>query len=257
MVGTAAERVNNPADPTMDFRLSGAIGTITIDRPRQRNALTRDMWETLGKWAQSMPQQTRVLIIGGRGGNFSAGSDIKEMSQLSTDEANQAFRVIEWAISQIDRLPIPTIASINGPAFGGGFILALACDVHIGSDSSKFGMPVGKLGITLQPSFLRRLVRTIGPSRTKDMVYTAKTLEAQDALQWGVLNYLVNTGDLEQETGRLARTILGQSKASLRAVKHNVDGIVSGTSVDSDDWVDALDFPEGIRAFIEKRAAHF
>jgi enoyl-CoA hydratase len=249
------ERFNDQG--TLRFQLAGPIGVITIDRPRHRNALTQQMWRTMGSWVRNLPPKTRLLLLRGAGGDFTAGSDIKEFSTLTVDQANSAFETMEDTIRAFENLSIPTIASINGPAFGAGFILALACDVRIGTENAKFGMPVGKLGITLQPPFLRRMIQTLGPSRTKDLVYTARTYEATQALELGVLNYLVSSTKLDSETISLARRMLLQSRASLLAVKKNVQTVLSGTSADIQDWVDSNDFTEGVRAFTEKRPAHF
>lgn len=249
------ERFNEQS--TLRFQLAGPIGVITIDRQRQRNALTQAMWHTIGQWAGNLPDKTRLLVIRGAGDDFTAGSDIVEFSTLSVEQANVAFETMEHTIQTIEGLPIPTIASINGPAFGAGFILALACDVRIGTEKAKFGMPVGKLGITLQPPFIRRMIQTLGPSRTKDLVYTARSYNANQAFDLGVLNYLVPDGKLDSETISLARRMLLQSRASLLAVKKNVQTVLSNSSVDLQDWVDGTDFPEGVKAFTEKRQAQF
>jgi len=249
------ERFNGQA--TMRFQLTGAIGIITIDRPGQRNALSQEMWQTMREWVENLPPKTKLLVLRGTGNDFTAGSDIREFANLDVDAANQSFATMESAIQAIECLPIPTIASINGPAFGAGFILALACDVRIGSAAAKFGMPVGKLGITLQPPFLRRMIQTLGPSRTKDLVYTARSYTAEEAHAFGVLNYLVAHEKLDAETIALARKMRQQSNASLRAVKQNVQYVLAGTLPQANDWIDQSDFREGVRAFNEKRPAKF
>lgn len=232
----AIERFNEQA--TMRYQLSGPIGIITIDRPQQRNALSRQMWQTLYDWANHLPEKTKVLIIRGAGRNFTAGSDIKEFSTLGVNDANQAFITMEKAIRAVENLPIPTIASVNGPAFGAGFILTLACDIRIGTENACFGMPVGKLGITLQPEFIRRMVYLLGPSRTKDMVYTARSYGTEEALELGLLNYAVSASELDERTFELARKILEQSQASMAAVKSSVLQVLNGFGTGTDNWVD-------------------
>lgn len=254
-VRVVVQRFND--EGTMRFQLTGPVGIITIDRPKQRNALSQQMWVTLRTWAKDLPAKTKLLVIRGSGKDFTAGSDIKEFADLDVPGANRAFEAMEDAMQAIESLTIPTIASINGPAYGAGFVLGLACDVRIGSEIAKFGMPVGKLGITLQPPFLRRMIQTLGPSRTKDLVYTARTYSAQEAEALGVLNYLVPSVDLDMQTMLLARKMLQQSRASLRAVKQNVQRVLLGGLLPSQDWVDGEDFSEGVRAFNEKRLAHF
>ncbi|QRF23861.1 enoyl-CoA hydratase/isomerase family protein [Alicyclobacillus sp. TC] len=254
-VKVVVERFNEQG--TLRFQLAGPIGVITIDRSSQRNALTQDMWKTMKNWVVSLPSKTRLLVIRGAGSDFTAGSDIKEFSVLTVDQANIAFETMEETISAIENVSIPTIASINGPAFGAGFILALACDVRIGTENAMFGMPVGKLGVTLQPPFLRRMIQTLGPSRTKDLIYTARSYKANQAMELGILNYLVPSVKLDSETISLARRMLLQSRASLLAVKKNVNLVLSGMQMETGYWVDNNDFKEGVRAFTEKRPAHF
>lgn len=249
------ERFNEQG--TLRLQLAGPMCVITIDRPHRRNALTQNMWQTIGDWVQNLPVKTRFLVLRGAGAEFTAGSDIIEFSTLSAEGANAAFETMESTIRRIEDLSLPTIASINGPAYGAGFVLALACDIRIGTERAKFGMPVGKLGITLQEPFLRRLVGTIGPSRTKDLVYTARSFDAEQALQSGLLNYLCPVESLSSETIAICRKMTLQSRASLLAVKHNVKALTSGNASESGSWVDSTDFREGVQAFREKRRARF
>lgn len=241
----------------MRFQVSGPIGIVTISRPRHRNALTREMWQTIERWSGTIGSKTKLLILRGSGKDFTAGSDIKEFARLTADDANEAFETMERAIAAIENLPIPTIAGINGPAFGAGFILSLACDLRIGSNYARFGMPVGRLGITLQTPFIRRMVQTLGPSRTKQLVYTAQSLSAEEAYRIGILNELVPAQDLDEHTFKLAKSILEQSQASLLAVKKSVNLFLANQVENHRQWVDKNDFVEGVQAFAEKRPTRF
>ncbi|UOF88644.1 enoyl-CoA hydratase/isomerase family protein [Fodinisporobacter ferrooxydans] len=242
---------------SLRFQTSGPVGIVTINRPYHKNALSREMWKTLGDWCNTVPLKTKLLILRGSGSSFTAGSDIKEFSRLTTDEANEAFETMERAIHAVEFLTIPTIAAINGPAYGAGFILSLACDLRIGTNQAKFGMPVGKLGITLQAPFVRRMVQTIGPSRTKELVFTARSYSAEEALQTGILNEIVSQSNLDNRVFQLSKTILQQSQASIASVKEGVKNVVNGCTESSREWVDKRDFLEGVQAFTQKRAAHF
>jgi enoyl-CoA hydratase len=242
---------------SMRLQTAGGVGVITIDRPKFRNALTQRMWRTLEEWCEQLPQRVRVLIVRGRPGEFSAGSDIQEFATLTPEQADSAFEQMERAIAAVERLEIPTIASVDGPAYGAAFVLTLACDLRIASDRARFGMPVGKLGITLQPPFLRRLVQHLGPSRTKALVYTASSYDAYEAQALGLLHAVTAPEQLDAEVMRIARAILQQSPASLRAVKEGVNAVLQGRVEAAGSWVDAADFVEGVRAFREKRAAKF
>lgn len=249
------ERFNEQG--TLRLQLAGSICVITIDRPQRRNALTQEMWRTMDEWVHSLPAKTRFLVIRGAGEEFTAGSDIHEFGQLDVRGANAAFETMEQTIRSVENLRLPTIASVSGPAFGAGFMLALACDLRIGTDQAKFGMPVGKLGITLQSPFVRRLVEAIGPSRTKDLVYTARTLDADEAVRAGILNYLSAPDKMDSDTIGICRKLSRQSKASLLAVKAGVQAVLAERDGDGGDWVDPDDFREGVGAFTEKRPARF
>jgi len=242
---------------------SAGLAIVTLHRPYARNALTVEMWDELAQVVDRLAEnpKNRVLLLRGAGKQFTAGSDLKEFHRMQLDEAEAAFRVMDKAISAVERLPFPTVAVVNGPAMGAGLQLALACDLRIGSPLTKMGMPVSRLGITLDASFTKRLVDLIGPSRTKDMVYTNRIFDADECLQIGLLNYLVDEKRLDRfavETGYL---IARQSAASLRAVKRNVALLSPRTDVAWEDsryrFVDPVDFPIGVASFVSKQPPRF
>lgn len=249
-------------DAKIVYQETAGLAIITIHRPQAKNALTANMWNELRLIALQVLKnpKNKVLLIRGSGNQFTAGSDIKEFNSISLEEAEQAFVHMEKTISTIERLAIPTIAVINGPAMGAGLELALACDLRIGSDQAKLGIPVGKLGITLNNQFAQRLVQLIGPSMTKDLVYTGRMLKAEEADRLGLLNYLVAEKDLDRYAIRIGKLVASMSPASLLAVKQSVQECVdSAPSLwkGSTPFVDSHDFPEGVRAFVEKRPASF
>lgn len=250
--------VKRVPDGKITLQETAKIAVVTIKRPAARNALTSNMWKELtriGKEAGAS-KKTKVLILRGTIGQFTAGADIKEFCEMSVDEANEAFKNMEEAISTFESLPFPVIAAIDGPAMGAGFILSLACDLRIGTFNTRMGIPVGRLGITVGPSFMRRIVRLIGPSRAKELVYTGKVYNAQEAYQLGLLNRLVENHELKQSFLEMAQTILSQSRASLKAVKKAVEWCEWKQDIPWD-FVDPADFPEGCQAFLEKRKPHF
>lgn len=244
------------------YQETAGLAIITINRPQLKNALTANMWEQLAKIAlQTLEnKKNKVLLIRGAGENFTAGSDIKEFNRISLEEAEQAFVQMEKTISTIENLPLPVIGIINGPAMGAGLELALACDIRVGSEKAKMGIPVGKLGITLNNKFAKRLVDLVGPSATKDFVFTGRMYKAEEAYKAGMLNYLVPEKDLTRFSIRLGKLVAGMSPASLLAVKHSVKECVDSAPVlweGSTKFVDPNDFPEGVRAFVEKRQPNF
>ncbi len=245
-------------DGKITLQETAKIAIVTINRPAARNALTVNMWKELARIGEEIKASTKVKVVILRGtvGQFTAGADIKEFCELTVAEANQAFVQMEETISIFEHLPIPVIAAIDGPAMGAGFVLALACDLRIDTNQTRMGIPVGRLGITVGPSFVRRIVRLIGPSRTKELVYTGKIYNAEEAWQLGLLNQRIENGPLDQAVLELAQTIAGQSKASMKAVKAAA-ALCEWKQDVPWDFVDPVDFPEGCLAFAEKREPHF
>ncbi len=249
-------------DAKIVYQETAGLAIITIRRPQAKNALTANMWQQLKVIALQTLQnpKNKVLMIRGYGENFTAGSDIKEFHSISLDEAEAAFVAMEDTIATIERLPLPTIAIINGPAMGAGLELALACDLRIGSEQAKLGIPVGKLGITLNNKFAQRLVQLVGPSLTKDLVFTGRTLKMEEAYRVGMLNYTSSVDQLDRYAFRLGKLVASMSPASLLAVKQSVQQCNDSAPdlwTSSTPFVDHLDFPEGVRAFVEKRPAQF
>ena len=253
----AGESWKSP-EGSLTFEAQGPVAFITINRPRQRNAMNQAMWQTLGEWVEQLPDEIRVLVLRGHNRIFTAGSDIHELAGVSADRINRAFRVMDTSIQAIERSKVVTIASIDGTALGAGFILALACDLRVGTPAVQFGMPVGRLGIMLQSPFLERMIQVVGLSRVKDLVFTARTYDAHEAKVAGILHYLVPAEALEDETFSLAQRVLEQSAPSLTAVKENGKHVLTDSTAGSSsaDWV-GPHFAEGVRAFVEKREPSF
>lgn len=249
-------------DAKIIYQETAGLAIITIHRPQLKNALTANMWTQLSKIAlQALENpKNKVLLLRGSGENFTAGSDIKEFNSISLEKAEEAFIHMEKTISTIENLPIPVIGIINGPAMGAGLELALACDIRIGSDKARMGIPVGKLGITINNKFAKRLVDLVGPSATKDLVFTGRIYKAEEAYKAGMLNYLVAEKDLNKFSIRMGKLVAGMSPASLLAIKRSVKECVDSVPVlweGSTPFVDPNDFPEGVRAFVEKRKPQF
>ena len=248
-------------DAKIIYQETAGLAIITIHRPQAKNALTANMWDQLAKIALQVlgNPKNKVLILRGSGENFTAGSDIKEFNSISLEKAEEAFVHMEKTISTIEHLPIPTIGVINGPAMGAGLELALACDIRIGSEKAKLGIPVGKLGITLNNKFAQRLVQLLGPSTTKDLVFTGRMFKAEEAFKIGLLNYLVAEKDLNKFMIRMGKLVAGMSPDSLIAVKQSVQECVDSVPKlweGSSPFV-GRDFTEGCQAFVEKRQPVF
>jgi len=244
------------------YQEAAGIVIITIHRPQLRNALSQDMWNELYNAARKAlkNKKNKVLMLRGSGQQFTSGSDIKEFHEMSLDEAEKSFVTMEKTIAYIEKLPLPTLGVINGPAMGAGLELALACDLRIGSENAKMGIPVGNLGITLNNKFAHRLVNLLGPSITKELVYTGKVFGASEAFEKGLLNRLVSKGELDRVAIEMAKLISSQSPASLKAIKKSVAECTNSVPElweGSTPFVDPIDFPEGVAAFVEKRKPNF
>lgn len=250
--------ISRVPDGKITLQQTSKVAIVTINRPAARNALTTNMWREMARMAAEirLNPKMKVVILRGVPENFSAGSDIKEFCEMSVDEANEAFRQMEKAICAFEELAIPVIGAIDGPAAGAGFILALACDLRIGTKHAKMGIPVGRLGITVGPSFMRRIIRLTGPSKAKSLVYLGEMLSADDAYRSGLLNRLVEPEELHQHVLDLAETIMQQSKASLLSVK-KAAALCEWREERDWNYVDPNDFPEGCLAFVEKRKPNF
>lgn len=252
-------------DPKAKITLQETAGLaiITMHRPHLRNALTAKMWSELAELGESVVQnpKNKVLLLRGASQQFTAGSDIKEFHTMSLREAENTFVLMEKAISTFEQLPIPTIGVINGPAMGAGLELALACDIRIGSHQARMGIPVGRLGITINQKFAQRLVDLIGPSRTKDLVYTGRIFDAEECLRLGLLNYLVKEDELDRFALEKGHLVASQSPASVYAVKRSVAMCLNRMEIPwgstSTVFVDPHDFPEGVASFVEKRPPNF
>lgn len=244
------------------YQETGGIVIITIHRPQLRNALSQEMWKELRVAAEKSLQnkKNKVLMLRGSGTQFTSGSDIKEFHQMTLEEAEDSFITMEETIHYIEHLPLPTLGVINGPAMGAGLELALACDLRIGSEYARMGIPVGNLGITLNNKFAHRLVNLLGPSETKELVYTGKIFAAAEAHEKGLLNRLVSAKELDRSAIEMAKLISLQSPASLRAIKRSVAECTDSVMElwePSTPFVDPVDFPEGVAAFVEKRKPKF
>lgn len=255
---------SNPQDGSIRLQQSRGMAIITINREQKRNAMSRDLWKKLYEVITNIQQSQRadVLIIRGQGNAFSAGSDLVEFSKMKLQEIDESFEIMEKAISAVEQISIPTIGAISGAALGAGFELALACDIRIGCEKTKMGIPVGRLGITLSHKFVKRIVDLLGPSRAKDLVYTGNIYSGEKAHELGLLNYFVESSELNNAAIQLANVIQNQSPAALRAIKETVAQCVQTSEPAWNDRgfpysVDENDFSEGVSAYIEKRAPQF
>ena len=244
----------------------GRIARLTLDVPGARNAISRAMWEALPEIAGRLAADpaTRVLVVTGAQGAFSAGADIREFDDTyaSADSATAANAVIRAGLQAIRDLPVPVIAMIGGPCIGGGCALALACDLRFAADTAVFAITPARLGIAYGVSDTWALMEKVGPARARDILFSARTLSAPEALALGLIDRALPSDLLESETRAYATLLADQSPASLRVTKATLNAL--SAPPDRPDLTRAInalftgpDFAEGRSAFLARRRPSF
>ncbi len=251
------------------YEVADGIGRITLNRPQARNALTFAMYERLAEICSDPDRHgaPKVIVMTGAGEKaFAAGTDIAQFRSFSSAEDALAYEGrIETVISAIESCPVPTIAAIAGAVTGGGASIACACDLRIATQSAKFGFPVARtLGNCLSMSNYARLATLLGPARVKDIIFTARLVEAEEGRQIGLFNELVlDHAALMARAHELAETIRGHAPLTMRASKEALRRLAEAarTGVEGDDLVvmcyTSADFREGMEAFLGKRAPNW
>ena len=244
------------------YQISGAVGTITVNRPEARNALTFEMYDRIAEICAepSADGSVKALIITGAGDRaFAAGTDISLFRGFKQPEDALAYEErIERVLSAIETAPVPTIAAISGACTGGGATIAVACDLRIASENSVFGFPVARtLGNCLSLSNYARLVAMVGAGRVMEMVVTAKLLDAAAAKAIGLISEVHPDRQAVMARAReLAETVAGHAPLTMRATKEALRRLREGRRDDEDLIVQCYmseDFREGLEAFLAKR----
>ena len=234
--------------------------TLTLNRPERRNALNQALVEALDRALRSIEQdkEIRAVVIRGEGAHFCAGIDLAEVART---QGGHNPITLEQAFSRLEKLPVPTIAAIQGAALTGGLELALHCDLRIAAEDARLAMNLGRVGLVAPYDFVRKLIEVIGSPNTAYILYTAEPVDARRALAMGMVHDVVPNAALNEAAGALAAKIAGNAPLSLRAMKAVIRRCMSGAF---DAWHDDLleivrevrqseDAKEGVRAFLEKR----
>jgi enoyl-CoA hydratase len=197
------------------------ISTVTIDNPPD-NRLTREVLAGLHRTVSEVHGENpdlRVVLIRAEGRNFSTGIDYDALRRMTKDEAGHLAEIGHSLLKHLESLPVPVVAAVQGETTGAGLGLALAADIRIASSDAVFSFPEARLG--LPPAFgsSQRLYKTVGIGRAKELLFTGRTVDAGEALRIGLVQRVVPQDGLDEEAGRLAASIAGNSLSSLRAVK--------------------------------------
>lgn len=239
---------------------------LTLNRPEALNALSFSLIHDLGRALdEAAASGARALLVTGAGPKaFCAGADVGELAGRSMAEQKRGVEVGQAAFARIERLPMPSVAIVNGFAFGGGLELALACTFRLATPNAKLGLPEIKLGLIPGYGGTQRLPRVVGEARALEMILTAKTIDAQTALAWGLVSRIVE-GDALAQGMAFAREFSGFSLPVLgfarEAVTRALDiALHGGLKIEADLSTLAFrtrDAEEGIAAFLDKRKPKF
>ena len=252
-------------DDDLLFEVRDDIGYVTFNRPRTRNAMTFAMYERVAEICRTAGDVARVLVFSGAGDRaFAAGTDISQFLDLSSETGGLVYEARVNAVMQaIEDCAVPTIAAMHGAVTGGGATIAACCDLRIGAPSMRLGVPIARtLGNCLSIENYARFAAIIGLSRTKELLFTARLIEADEALRIGWVSELIDEDALLTRADELAKQIAGFAPLTLRATKLALFRIRDGQGLGSDDDLIAscygsADFAEGIAAFLEKRPANW
>ncbi len=235
---------------------------ITFNRPEARNALTFAMYEELARLCADVPVDgsVRAVVITGSGGkSFAAGTDMTQFRNFKTaQDAHDYEDDITRILAAVDQCPVPTIAAIHGACTGGGASIAAACDIRITSAQLKFGFPIARtLGNCLNAGNLARLSELIGAGRVREMIFTARLMNAEEALAVGLVSeVLPDEKALLNRAGALAEHLAGMAPLTLRATKEAMRRNREALAVDDRDLIAmcymSADFQHGLEAFLSK-----
>jgi enoyl-CoA hydratase/carnithine racemase len=245
------------------FERRGAVAWVTFNRPQSRNAMTFAMYEELVRICDEVEQDpdTRVLVLTGAGDKaFVAGTDISQFQTFTDPQHALDYETrIDRVITRLESVARPTIAAIRGFAVGGGAQLALACDMRIVTPEARFGVPIARtLGNCLSSNGYARIIDLIGPARTKELIFTAAMVGADDARAIGLANEIVPSEQLEGRVTEIAEQIAAHAPITLQVTKEAVRRLMRHRRPERDEELIlraymSEDFKEGVRAFLDKR----
>lgn len=261
---------------TVRYAETDGIARITMTRPDKRNAMNAVMFAELAHALElaAIDERARAVIVTGLGPSFSAGIDLALLGELagliasSADEPGgfETFvRSAQRPFALLAQMPKPTIAAVRGHALGAGFQLALACDLRITASDARLGMLEARYGLIPDLGGMHRLARLVGPSRAKELVWSARLIEADEARRLGLANLVVEPDELDAEADDLARRMTMHSPTALRLTKDLIDRSFE-TPLEEEferearaqgEALSGSDHRESIAAFLERRPPRF
>ena len=256
------------AESNIIIENNDSIRTITINRPKQLNALNSQTINELSEALKDAEKENSVkaIILTGSGEKaFVAGADIKEFASFSVEEGKKLSKEGHDKLFDLaQNLSTPIIAAINGFALGGGLELAMSAHIRVASDNAKMGLPEVSLGVIPGYGGTQRLAQLVGRGKAMEMIATAGMISADDAHNWGLVNHVTTPEGLLEQCNKIAGKIVKNSSSAISlaiiAVNANYVDSVDGFATEIQEFGNCFgtdDFKEGTTAFIERRKANF
>ena len=253
-------------DPILVSR-DGAIATVTLNNPERLNALNRPMWAGLGRTMRQLSAEDalRCIVVRGAGDKFAAGADIAEFEheRANARQAKDYGKVIHETMQAVARCRHPTVAMIKGPCVGGGLEIAAMCDLRVAGSSSRFGIPVNKLGLTMGYGELIGLLALVGRAVALEILLEGRVFDADEAYRKGLVNRVVPDDKVEEEAYATARRIAEGAPLVNRWHKQFIERLTVTADLAPHEWdegfecFDTDDYREGVAAFVAKRKPDF
>ena len=255
------------ADPILVTR-DGDIATVTLNRPERLNALNQAMWSRLGEVMRelSADDALRCIVLRGQGEKaFAAGADIAEFSseRANAEQAKAYGNLIHETMQAVARCRHPTVAMIKGACVGGGLEIAAMCDLRVCGLSSRFGIPVNKLGLTMAYGELMGLLALVGRAVALEILLEGRVFDAEEACRKGLVNRVVPDEKVEEEAYATARRIADGAPLVNRWHKQFIERLTVTARLSKKEWdegfacFDTADYKEGVAAFLAKRKPDF
>jgi enoyl-CoA hydratase len=249
----------------IEASINGKLGLINLNRPKVLNAINRQMVSDILSVMEDFEEndQVRVIVLSGNGRAFAAGADIDEMASDDAIDFELRNQFKDW--DRLARIKKPIIGAVQGFALGGGFELALCCDLLLAADDAEFGFPEVNLGVMPGAGGTQRLTKLVGKTKAMEWLFTGQRISAREAYQFGIINRIVSKEVLMEETLKFAGEVANQAPLSIRLIKESVLKAVD-VSLDEGMQFERKNFyllfssedqKEGMRAFQEKRKANF
>ncbi|WP_298932839.1 enoyl-CoA hydratase [uncultured Ramlibacter sp.] len=251
-------------------RVEDGVGWLTFNHPERRNAVSLEMWQGLADAMAAFESDTdvRVVVMHGAGGkSFAAGADISEFDKhrANAQQKDEYARIAYAGQKGLVTLSKPLVAMVHGFCIGGGLAIALNADIRFASPGSQFGIPAARLGLGYEYAGLATLARLVGPSTARDMLFSARFLDAPEALRCGLINFVVEEAQLEEQVRAYAARIAANAPLTVHAAKaalrvferYSQNPAAEEIETLVNRCFDSADYREGRTAFIEKRTPHF